>query len=692
MAEIDTGALLGRRIDGRYRLRSVLGAGGMGAVFEAEDERTGTIVALKLLLPELAGEAAYLARFQRETEVMSLLAHPHVVRALDSGLEDDGMPWLVMERAPGESLAQLLRRDETLSVGRAVAIVRQIVAAVGAAHEVGIVHRDLKPANVMIDGAGDALHAKVLDFGIARFVHSPTYQRLTVTGHVVGTPAYMAPEQAFGERVGPAADVYAIGAILQALLTGEPPYGRGPMQEVLPRLMSGDRTSLTRTHRELGPIVDVIERCLSREPEQRYASAEELDAALAPFDQPRTLVRKWTRPPTLQSLVLPPDPELDAPGRRRRRSPRPATAAAMPPVTRQGATPGATATVTTENPTPRRLRMPAMVLAAVIGIAGGAGLVAIAMTALRGSDDRSEAASERLTEPAPTPPILLDASSAEDASDEGAAQASAAPDPSTAPSSDHAVATARAEARTAHAPSTPPEPPAAAAHTYRFVLAETHVAPSRLRPSLTAVARHLDRCLRGGPRWVFDVHVYPDDAMMMHDYGDLPQGPTFDCINVATVANTPPHGPVGDWSLRYRLTVETVPEGEGAVAVVDQTDWSSRAQVSHPRLRVTAEVTEGKSMLPEVRAVISTRVDTFRTCLELLENVSPPPPYSGEFGWTHINGMISRDYHPPDGTPNGIANCLGSLSTIRPIVPASVGHVTVRFRAVAADRTTVEVR
>ena len=181
----------------------------------------------------------------------------------------------------------------------------------------------------MVAGDRGRQRVKVVDLGLARFIDTVTYEKLTMTGSVVGTPTYMPPEQAFGDNVDHRSDLFSVGAILHALLTGEPPFGRGP--EVLPRLLTNERVRLTEARRDLGDVVEVIERCLEPEPEHRYQSAADLDRALAPFDESTDSVTVWVPPKTMLSLVLAPDPVLDAP-RPRKRPTLSATAPSSPSV------------------------------------------------------------------------------------------------------------------------------------------------------------------------------------------------------------------------------------------------------------------------------------------------------------------------------------------------------------------------
>lgn len=414
------GASLGA---GRYQVMDALGGGGMGAVYRAYDATRECDVAIKLLHSRLAQEPRYLSRFRREAEVASALAHPHVIRVSDHGEEADGTPWLVMDLVEGESLSQLLKREGRLATARAVRIARQIVSALGAVHGIGVVHRDLKPANVMLTGDATAEHVTVVDFGLARFFDSDTFQKLTMTGQVVGTPTYMAPEQAFGDQVDVRADIYSTGAILCALLTGKPPYGRGRIEEILPRLLSGDRAPLTETDPSLGPIAEVVERCLSSDPDARFASAEALDHALLPFDPtPTTTLVEWSPPASFETLCLVPDPVLDAPRPAARtaftRALRKQRAATRVRLAEPAAVERSRAQSSPAEPPAKRSRFWFPMLAALAAL-GGAAVVVAVMTLLAVGEDRTTDAGATLassTLPVPVAPVSLDAAEPIDAS------------------------------------------------------------------------------------------------------------------------------------------------------------------------------------------------------------------------------------------------------------------------------------
>ena len=298
-------------VGGRFRIGRSLDNGGMGAVYSATDLSTGDEVALKVVRPELATDPRHRERFRREAEITRMLSHPHLVRAIATGVEEEGTPWLAMELIEGQSLHVYMRSRGTLPVAEAVGIIRQLVAGLGAAHRVGVIHRDIKPSNIMLSPRSDVPLVRVVDLGVARFQGSSAYRKLTMTGQIVGTPGYLSPEQAAGLPPDARSDLFAVGAVLHALLTGRSPFGKGT--EALVRLNRGERVPLSESHPQLGPITNVVDRCLEMHPDRRFQSARELDDALAPFDAEMSSVSQWDPPDTIDSLVLPPDPVLDIP-------------------------------------------------------------------------------------------------------------------------------------------------------------------------------------------------------------------------------------------------------------------------------------------------------------------------------------------------------------------------------------------
>ena len=211
-----TDALTGALIDGRYKVLSRLGAGGMADVFLAEDNQLGRKVALKLLHRRFAEDPGFVERFRREAQAAAGLQHPNVVSVYDRGAYD-GTYYIAMEYLPGRTLKQLIRQDAPLEPVRAINITLQILKAARFAHRRGVIHRDLKPHNVIID---DGDHAKVTDFGIARAGASD----MTETGSIMGTAQYLSPEQAQGHAVSAGSDLYSIGVILYELVTGRVPF------------------------------------------------------------------------------------------------------------------------------------------------------------------------------------------------------------------------------------------------------------------------------------------------------------------------------------------------------------------------------------------------------------------------------------------------------------------------------------
>jgi tetratricopeptide (TPR) repeat protein len=275
-------ALVGRRV-GPYLVEQRLGSGGMGSVYQALREGAyRQRVALKVILPGL-DTAEVLRRFRTERQVLAELPHPHIARLLDGGTTDDGRPYLVMEYIDGEPLDRYCDRHR-LGTRERVELLRSVCAAVQHAHERGVVHRDLKPANVLVTADGTP---KVTDFGLAkRLAAGPGGPDPTQSGAILGTPSYMAPEQAGGQRgeVGPAADVYALGAVLYELLTGRPPFRAETPLDTLLQVVSEEPVPPSRLHPKLARDLETIcLKCLHKDPPKRYASARELADDLGRF-------------------------------------------------------------------------------------------------------------------------------------------------------------------------------------------------------------------------------------------------------------------------------------------------------------------------------------------------------------------------------------------------------------------------
>ena len=240
IADKDRDELVGSTLSQTYSIVRVIGEGGMGRVYEARHTRMASKrFAIKMLHPEFARQPDVISRFQREAEAAAAIQSPYVVGVYDVDRTADGRPFMVGEYLEGKELGDHLSKVTKLPVSAAVRIVRQICQALGAAHARGVVHRDMKPENVFLTGEVSRPTAKVIDFGISKIGDTPG-TALTKTGMIMGTPSYMAPEQARGEHVDHRADIYAVGAILYAAVTGKRPFDRGDPTATLMAVLTED--------------------------------------------------------------------------------------------------------------------------------------------------------------------------------------------------------------------------------------------------------------------------------------------------------------------------------------------------------------------------------------------------------------------------------------------------------------------
>ncbi len=281
MASSDALDRLQAAIGSQYTLEQEIGRGGMATVYRAQDTKHGRPVAIKVLHAELAASLGP-QRFRREIGVAARLQHPHILSVLDSGEAASGQLWFTMMYVDGESLRDRLLRDHQLPLDETVRITREVASALQYAHEHGIVHRDIKPENVLLTTDGSTL---VADFGIARALDVPladTGERLTGRGMVVGTPQYMSPEQAAGERdIGPRSDVYSLGAVAYEMLAGEPPFTGPTAQAAVAKMMSGHAPSVRRSRPAVPEALDlVLQRALAPVPADRFGSAIEFARAM----------------------------------------------------------------------------------------------------------------------------------------------------------------------------------------------------------------------------------------------------------------------------------------------------------------------------------------------------------------------------------------------------------------------------
>ena len=279
--DFEVGHLLG----GKYQIVRRIGVGGMGSVYEAKHAGLGTPVAIKVLLQQLAKVPTVADRFRREAQVSATLKSPHVIQVTDVDQLPDGRPYLVMELLEGESLQDYLEKHETLSREEAVDLGLQILLGLECAHALGVVHRDLKPGNVFLDTRGVGRVAKLLDFGVAKVKATPEFQALTRPGMVMGTPEYMAPEQAFSaDQADARSDLYSVGVMLYEMLSG-----KLPAQGSLPIAVAHQvMTNKVRPLRELCPglpegLINLVHRAMQPERNARFASALEMRRALSAF-------------------------------------------------------------------------------------------------------------------------------------------------------------------------------------------------------------------------------------------------------------------------------------------------------------------------------------------------------------------------------------------------------------------------
>jgi serine/threonine-protein kinase len=308
LAEPEADPLLGNVLGGSYRVVSVLGEGGMGRVYLAEHTRiAGKRYAIKMLHPEFVRHAEAVARFEREAEAAAALAHPNVVGVYDIDRAPDGRPFLVCELLEGVELGARLEQEMTLPVPVAVRIARQLCRALAAAHGRDIIHRDVKPENVFLVGDRWRPTVKILDFGLSRLERAGD-ATLTRAGAIMGTPAYMAPEQAHGKRVDARADIYGVGGILYRSLTGMSPFERDDPTAALGAVLTEEAPRPRSIAPEIPEALEaIIQRAMAKLPEERFRSMDELDAALSAFEAESTVTRD-TVPATVGSGFPAPPP------------------------------------------------------------------------------------------------------------------------------------------------------------------------------------------------------------------------------------------------------------------------------------------------------------------------------------------------------------------------------------------------
>jgi serine/threonine-protein kinase len=270
---------------GQYALKQRLGGGGMGEVYRADHLLLRRPCAIKLIRPDRAGDSAMLQRFEREVQATATLTHPNTVQIFDYGHTPDGTFYYVMEFLPGLTLEQLVSQQGPLPPGRAVHFLLQLCGALHEAHSIGLIHRDIKPGNVMVCERGRTHDvAKLLDFGLVQtHLTQDSDDQLTQQGTIVGTPAFLSPEQAgSGETVDARSDIYSLGALAYFLLTGQSMFaGRSPMKVLAAHLYESP-ASIRSFRADVPPDLDaVVIRCLAKNPQDRFSHIRALSEALA---------------------------------------------------------------------------------------------------------------------------------------------------------------------------------------------------------------------------------------------------------------------------------------------------------------------------------------------------------------------------------------------------------------------------
>jgi len=301
---------------GQYRLHRQLGYGGMGEVYLGEHVLLHRSCAIKLIRPDQAGNPTNLSRFEREVQAMATLTHWNTVEIYDYGRTADGTFYYVMEYLPGLSLQELVDLHGPLPAGRALHFLRQICAALEEAHSIGLIHRDIKPTNIIVCRRGSVYDvAKLLDFGLVHEVDRALAgsSKLTIQGTILGSPNYFSPEQAAGRaNIDARTDIYSLGSLAYFLVTGQPPFVRDTVMELIAAHMKDEVIPPRQLRPELPvDLEDVILTCMRKHPDERYPDAESLDRALASCesadqwdaDQARAWWRQEARTPTLEVKV-----------------------------------------------------------------------------------------------------------------------------------------------------------------------------------------------------------------------------------------------------------------------------------------------------------------------------------------------------------------------------------------------------
>ncbi len=315
--------LTGEELDGRYRVKRVLGRGGMGVVYIAEQTMIGRLVGLKVLRRDMVQDTASIKRFQTEAKAIARLRNPHTITLYDFGVTSDGLLYYTMELLDGSPLSDVLRDDGPMPVDRAAEIIFQTLESLEEAHDQEILHRDLKPDNLYVSRHKGKDHVTVLDFGIAKLVGDQSMETITRTGMICGTPQYLAPEQALGNPAVPASDLYSLGIVFYEMLAGMPPFQETTPMKVLLKHLNEQPVPV----RVKNPQVEVpvaiegfLQRALEKTPEARFGNVREFRKALRSalahrLDHPETVKLSpiATTSDGVRSITQPLGPDQETP-------------------------------------------------------------------------------------------------------------------------------------------------------------------------------------------------------------------------------------------------------------------------------------------------------------------------------------------------------------------------------------------
>ncbi len=290
--------LIGEVVDGRYKIETCLGEGGLATVYAATHQLIEKRVALKVLKSEFVADAEIVERFLREAKAASRLNHVNIISLSDFGKVPSGAPFFVMELLKGQTLSDLLYEGKGLPLPEAVRIATEIGSGLAAAHQHGVVHRDLKPENIGLARDADGVeHVKILDFGLAKITHDN--RKLTRVGQVLGTPEYMSPEQASGQSVDHRSDIFALGIVLYRLIVGQVPFAGETFMEVISKVLS-ERPAPPRTLCDAPELTAALEavilRALAREPQDRFPTMDAMLEALRQATSDESVASTWADP------------------------------------------------------------------------------------------------------------------------------------------------------------------------------------------------------------------------------------------------------------------------------------------------------------------------------------------------------------------------------------------------------------